>query len=254
MRFLHPFTLLALAVALPALAWILPAPWGGAGALITALALLLTPGASPGYGAARTAVITAAPFWFFLYLLHGVGGMVTIGLRLSTMIASFVWLVAILPPARLVEAMVAAGWPVSAAFLFSATLQAVPALRERAQRLVDAQRCRGLATRGGPLVRLRALRALGFSQFRIVTAFLAESIALALVGGVIGCILALPVHGLSTGTTNFSSFTEVAFKFRITPALMVGGLVFSAVMGAVGGLLPALRAARIPVARALREI
>jgi putative ABC transport system permease protein len=98
------------------------------------------------------------------------------------------------------------------------------------------------------------LRALGFSQFRVVTAFLAESIALAVIGGVLGCILALPVHGLSTGTTNFSSFTEVAFKFRITPALMAGGLVFSAVMGAVGGLLPAIRAARIPVARALREI
>jgi len=98
------------------------------------------------------------------------------------------------------------------------------------------------------------LRALGFSRFRIVTAFLAESIALAVVGGAIGCILALPVHGLSTGTTNFSSFTEVAFKFRITPGLMVGGLIFSAVMGAVGGLLPAIRAARIPVARALREI
>jgi putative ABC transport system permease protein len=98
------------------------------------------------------------------------------------------------------------------------------------------------------------LRALGFSRFRIVTAFLAESIALAVVGGVIGCILALPVHGLSTGTTNFTSFSEVAFKFRITPGLMVGGLLFSAVMGAVGGLLPAIRAARIPVARALREI
>jgi len=98
------------------------------------------------------------------------------------------------------------------------------------------------------------LRALGFSRLRIVTAFLAESIALALVGGVLGCILALPVHGLSTGTTNFSSFSEVAFKFRITPALMVGGVIFSAVMGAVGGLLPAIRAARIPVARALREI
>jgi putative ABC transport system permease protein len=98
------------------------------------------------------------------------------------------------------------------------------------------------------------LRALGFSRFRIVTAFLAESIALALVGGVIGCILALPVHGLSTGTTNFASFSEVAFKFRITPALLAGGLFFSAVMGAVGGLLPAIRAARIPVARALREI
>jgi putative ABC transport system permease protein len=98
------------------------------------------------------------------------------------------------------------------------------------------------------------LRALGFSGSRIVTAFMAESIALALIGGVIGCLLALPVHGLSTGTTNFASFTEVAFKFRITPALMAGGLVFSAVMGAVGGLLPAIRAARIPVARALREI
>lgn len=98
------------------------------------------------------------------------------------------------------------------------------------------------------------LRALGFSRFRIVTAFLAESIALATVGGLLGCLLALPVHGLSTGTTNFSSFSEVAFKFRITPGLLVGGLIFSAFMGAVGGLLPALRAARIPVARALREI
>ncbi len=160
MRALHPFTLLTLAVALPAQAWILPAPWGAAGALAVAMGFLLIPGASPGWRVARTALLTAAPFWFFLYLLHGLSGMVPTGLRLSTMIASFVWLVAILPPARLVEAMVAAGWPVSAAFLFSATLQAVPALRERAQRLVDAQRCRGLATRGGPLVRFTALRAL----------------------------------------------------------------------------------------------
>jgi putative ABC transport system permease protein len=98
------------------------------------------------------------------------------------------------------------------------------------------------------------LRALGFSRFRIVTAFIAESTALALAGGLIGCVLALPVHGLSTGTTNFSSFSEVAFKFRITPLLLVEGLSFAALMGAAGGLLPALRAARIPVARALREI
>ena len=98
------------------------------------------------------------------------------------------------------------------------------------------------------------LRALGFSRLRIVSAFMVESIALALVGGVIGCLLALPVHGLSTGTTNFSSFSEVAFKFRITPALLAGGLIFAAVMGALGGFLPAVRAARIPVARALREI
>jgi putative ABC transport system permease protein len=98
------------------------------------------------------------------------------------------------------------------------------------------------------------LRALGFSRLRIVTAFLAESVALAVVGGAIGCALALPVHGLSTGTTNMASFSEVAFKFRITPTLMAGGLLFSAFMGAVGGLLPAIRASRIPVARALREI
>ena len=98
------------------------------------------------------------------------------------------------------------------------------------------------------------LRALGFSRSRIVTAFLAESIALAIVGGVIGCVLALPVHGLSTGAMNMASFSELAFKFRITPALLAGGMIFSALMGAVGGLLPALRAARIPVARALREI
>jgi putative ABC transport system permease protein len=98
------------------------------------------------------------------------------------------------------------------------------------------------------------LRALGFSQVRIVAAFLVESVALALIGGAIGCILALPVHGVSTGALNMTSFTELAFKFRITPALLGLGMVFSALMGAVGGLLPALRAARIPVARALREI
>jgi putative ABC transport system permease protein len=98
------------------------------------------------------------------------------------------------------------------------------------------------------------LRALGFSRVRIISAFLVESVALALVGGVIGCILALPVHGISTGAMNMTSFSELAFKFRITPALLGAGLLFSALMGAVGGLLPALRAARIPVARALREI
>lgn len=98
------------------------------------------------------------------------------------------------------------------------------------------------------------LRALGFPRIRIVAAFLAESVALAIVGGVIGCVLALPVHGLSTGTMNMASFSELAFKFRITPTLLAGGMIFSALMGAVGGLLPALRAARIPVARALREI
>src|SRR5437016_13583236 len=71
------------------------------------------------------------------------------------------------------------------------------------------------------------LRALGFSRVRIVSAFLVESMALALIGGAIGCILALPVHGISTGALNMTSFTELAFKFRITPALLGAGMVFS---------------------------
>jgi len=159
-RTLHPFTLITIAVALPALAWILPAPWGGVGTVVVAGGLLLMPGAGSTIPAAWTALLTAAPFWFFLILLHGPGGALDTGLRLTTMIGSSVWLVAALPPPRLVEAMVARGWPVSVAFLLSSTLSAVPALRLRAARLVEAQRSRGLRTRGGPLVRLAALRAL----------------------------------------------------------------------------------------------
>ena len=170
---LHPFTLLAIAGTLPALAWILPAPAGGAVTTAVALVLTLTPGASPGLAGTgsspgwrpglvvlRTAVLTAAPFWLFLLLLHDVPSTIAIGLRLTTMIASVVWVGALLPPGRLVEAMVAAGWGVTAAYLFAAALSAVPLLKARAQRIVDAQRCRGLSPRGGLGRRLRALRAL----------------------------------------------------------------------------------------------
>ncbi len=154
---LHPFTLLAIAGALPALAWILPAPVGGA--WTAAVALLLT--ASRGLGRGLwPAVLTAAPFWLFLLLLHDVPTTIAIGLRITTMVASFVWLVATLEPARLVEAMVAAGWSASIAYLLAATLSAVPVLKARARRIVEAQRCRGLSPRGGIAARLRALRAL----------------------------------------------------------------------------------------------
>ena len=160
MRRLHPFTLLAIAGALPALAWTLPAPWGGLATAVLAFALTLTPGASPRLPVFRTALVTAAPFWVFLLLLHDVASTVAIGLRITTMVASFVWLLAALAPSRLVEAMVAAGWSASVAYLFAATLSAVPLLRARARRIVDAQRCRGLSPRGGVATRLRALRAL----------------------------------------------------------------------------------------------
>jgi len=154
---LHPFTLLAVAAALPALAWILPAPAGGAGAAVVALGLAGSAGARRGLW---PALLTAAPFWVFLLILHDIAATVAIGLRLTTMAASFVWVAAVLPPPRLVEAMVAAGWSASVAYLFAATLSAVPLFKARAQRLIDAQRCRGLSPRGGLATRLRALRAL----------------------------------------------------------------------------------------------
>src|SRR6266571_2567493 len=98
------------------------------------------------------------------------------------------------------------------------------------------------------------LRALGFSKLSILTSFVIESMILALIGGVIGCLLALPVNGIATGTMNFRTFSEVAFSFRITPDLLISALIFSLVLGFIGGLLPSRLAARMPITRALREI
>jgi putative ABC transport system permease protein len=98
------------------------------------------------------------------------------------------------------------------------------------------------------------LRALGFSRRSILLAFVTESVFLALVGGVIGCLLAFPMNGVSTGTGRTQSFSEIAFAFRITPMIVLGGMAFAALMGFVGGLLPALRAARLPIVGALRHV
>jgi putative ABC transport system permease protein len=100
---------------------------------------------------------------------------------------------------------------------------------------------------------IATLRALGFSRRAILFSFVLESALLALVGGAIGCALAFPMNGFSTGTGQTQSFSEIAFAFRITPQIVGTGLVFAVVMGVVGGLLPAVRAARLPIARALRE-
>jgi energy-coupling factor transporter transmembrane protein EcfT len=156
-RALHPFTLIGVAAALPALAWILPAPIATLGT--AALAFGLAAAAGPRQ-VLVPALAAAAPFWLFLLLLHDVPTTVVIGLRVSTMVASFVWLGATLAPDRLVEAAVARGWSVSAAYLFAATFSAVPVLKQRARRIVEAQRCRGLSPRGSVANRLRALRAL----------------------------------------------------------------------------------------------
>ena len=76
---------------------------------------------------------------------------------------------------------------------------------------------------------------------------------LAGIGGVVGCLLALPMNGFTTATGQTNSFSELAFAFRITPNIVMIGIGFAVLMGLVGGLLPAFRAARLPITTALRE-
>jgi putative ABC transport system permease protein len=97
------------------------------------------------------------------------------------------------------------------------------------------------------------LSATGFRPFPIFLSFLFESLLLGLVGGVVGALLVLPLNGLQTGTTNFQTFTEVAFGFRITPTVILTAIVFSLALGALGGTLPAWRAARLKPTEALRR-
>ena len=99
---------------------------------------------------------------------------------------------------------------------------------------------------------IAVLLTLGFHPRSVLASFLAESAAIALIGGVIGCLLALPINGVVTSTTNWSSFSEIAFAFRVTPALLLAGMVFAVVMGIVGGFFPARRASKMPVIQALR--
>ena len=101
---------------------------------------------------------------------------------------------------------------------------------------------------------IATLLVLGFTPVSVMLSFMIESVILALFGGLIGCLLALPINGIVTSTTNFSSFSELAFAFRVTPQALIAGLVFAGLMGLVGGFLPSLRAARQPLAKSLREM
>jgi putative ABC transport system permease protein len=96
------------------------------------------------------------------------------------------------------------------------------------------------------------LRVLGFSRLSVLVAFLLESISIALIGAGIGILLALPLNFVSTGTSNWVTFSEIAFNFRVTPDLMVWALIFGAVIGFVGSLLPSIRASRFKIVDALR--
>ena len=102
---------------------------------------------------------------------------------------------------------------------------------------------------------IATLRALGFRGGPVVISVLAESLLLALAGGLLGAAIAYFVfNGYQTATMNWSSFSQVAFSFAVTPRLLVLGMIWSLAMGLIGGLFPAIRAARLPVATALREL
>lgn len=97
------------------------------------------------------------------------------------------------------------------------------------------------------------LRVLGFRRRSILLGFLLEGAMLAGFAGILGCLLALPMHGYSTGTFGYETFTETLFDFQITPVLVAKGIGFAVAVGLVGSLLPALRAARLPVIASLKS-
>jgi len=102
---------------------------------------------------------------------------------------------------------------------------------------------------------IATLRALGFGSSPVVVSVMAESLLLALVGGALGAAVAyFAFDGYRAATMNWQSFSQVAFAFAVTPALLVQGVAYATVIGLIGGLLPAIRAARIPIAQALREL
>jgi len=101
---------------------------------------------------------------------------------------------------------------------------------------------------------IATMRAIGFGGPSVVSSFVIEALLIAFVGGLIGCVAVLPLNGLTTGAMNLQTFSHLAFAFKITPELLMKGILFALAMGVVGGLLPAIRAAVQPIATALRSL
>jgi putative ABC transport system permease protein len=101
---------------------------------------------------------------------------------------------------------------------------------------------------------IATMRALGFSSWNVVLSFLFEALLISFIAGIIGCVVVLPLNGMTTQTMNFSTFSSIAFAFKITFNLLVMGVIFALAMGVLGGLMPAVRAARRPIAVSLREL
>ena len=101
---------------------------------------------------------------------------------------------------------------------------------------------------------IATMRALGFGAAAVVISFLIEALLISFVGGALGAAAVLPLNGFTTGAMNWQTFSHMEFAFQITPVLLLSGLIFALVMGVLGGLPPAVRAAQRPVATALREL
>ncbi len=101
---------------------------------------------------------------------------------------------------------------------------------------------------------IATLRALGFGPLPVILSVMVESVALAIIGGALGAALAyFTFNGFTASTINWQTFSQVAFAFSVTPTLLVTAIIWAAMIGLIGGLFPALRAARMPIASALRE-
>lgn len=101
---------------------------------------------------------------------------------------------------------------------------------------------------------IASMRAIGFGGPSVVASFTIEALLIAAAGGALGCLAVLPINGMTTGALNFQTFSHLAFAFKITPDLLLFGMIFALIMGVAGGLPPAIRAARRPVAAALRGL
>lgn len=101
---------------------------------------------------------------------------------------------------------------------------------------------------------IATMRAVGFSSWNVILSFLFEALLISFAGGILGCLAVLPLNGLTTSTMNFQTFSNLAFAFKITFSLLLMGVLFALVMGIMGGVFPAIRAARRPVAQALRDL
>ena len=153
----------------------------------------------------------------------------------------------VLPETEYFAAQTTQAAGIQAAGVFLATILAIGAAFGAANTMYAAVSSRSKE--------IGTLRAIGFSRLSILVAYVSEALILGLVGGIIGvAITYLFVDGVTTGTANMTTFSEVSFAFRVTPILVAVSIAFASVVGAVGGLLPARLAARAPITQALRQL